>query len=115
PDLPPTTAETWLTVRATLATDHPWAPAGHEVAWGQFALRPPPADPPPEAPPAQPPLPAEGSPPAPPAQGSPRPPVVGPPLGRVTDPGGGMGPVVHNPAAGPGTPPLTRGAGGVDP
>ena len=27
--------ETWLTVRAVLAADEPWAPAGHEVAWGQ--------------------------------------------------------------------------------
>ena len=34
-DLPPTTGETWLTVRAVLAADEPWAPAGHEVAWGQ--------------------------------------------------------------------------------
>ena len=30
--------ETWLTVRAELAEDEPWAPAGHVVAWGQFAL-----------------------------------------------------------------------------
>ncbi|WP_405904466.1 DUF4981 domain-containing protein [Streptomyces sp. NBC_00656] len=27
--------ETWLTVRAVLAADEPWAPAGHEVAWAQ--------------------------------------------------------------------------------
>ena len=33
--LPPTSGETWLTVRAVLAADEPWAPAGHEVAWGQ--------------------------------------------------------------------------------
>ena len=33
--LPPTAGETWLTVRAVLAADEPWAPAGHEVAWGQ--------------------------------------------------------------------------------
>ena len=30
-----TAGETWLTVRAVLAADEPWAPAGHEVAWGQ--------------------------------------------------------------------------------
>jgi beta-galactosidase len=28
--------ETWLTVRAVLANDEPWAAAGHEVAWGQL-------------------------------------------------------------------------------
>jgi len=31
-------AETWLTVRAVLAADESWAPAGHEVAWGQVRL-----------------------------------------------------------------------------
>ncbi len=31
--------ETWLTVRASLGADAPWAPAGHVVAWQQFALR----------------------------------------------------------------------------
>ena len=35
--LPLTSGETWLTVRAVLAADEPWAPAGHEVAWGQTA------------------------------------------------------------------------------
>ncbi|HEV2927618.1 MAG TPA: glycoside hydrolase family 2 TIM barrel-domain containing protein, partial [Propionibacteriaceae bacterium] len=30
--------ETWLTVRAELAEAEPWAPAGHVVARGQFAL-----------------------------------------------------------------------------
>ncbi|GAA3152304.1 glycoside hydrolase family 2 TIM barrel-domain containing protein [Nonomuraea salmonea] len=30
--------ERWLTVRAELAEDQPWAPAGHEVAWGQTRL-----------------------------------------------------------------------------
>ncbi|MFJ6853569.1 glycoside hydrolase family 2 TIM barrel-domain containing protein [Streptomyces sp. NPDC091271] len=30
--------ERWLTVRAVLATDLPWAPAGHEVAWQQTLL-----------------------------------------------------------------------------
>jgi len=33
PPLPATHTETWLTVRALLAADHPWAPAGHEIAW----------------------------------------------------------------------------------
>ncbi|TWD75188.1 beta-galactosidase [Kribbella amoyensis] len=30
--------ERWLTVRAVLAKDEPWAAAGHEVAWAQFPL-----------------------------------------------------------------------------
>ncbi|MGP3931722.1 glycoside hydrolase family 2 TIM barrel-domain containing protein [Nonomuraea sp. KM88] len=30
--------ERWLTVRAVLARDEPWARAGHEVAWGQALL-----------------------------------------------------------------------------
>jgi beta-galactosidase len=38
PEPPATTGETWLTVRAVLAADEPWAPAGHEVAWGQVQL-----------------------------------------------------------------------------
>ena len=32
---PATAGETWLTVRAVLAADEPWARAGHEVAWSQ--------------------------------------------------------------------------------
>lgn len=40
PPAPPSSAvapaETWLTVRALLAGDEPWAAAGHEVAWGQL-------------------------------------------------------------------------------
>ncbi|QMU71692.1 glycoside hydrolase family 2 TIM barrel-domain containing protein [Streptacidiphilus sp. P02-A3a] len=32
--------ELWLTVSAVLAVDHPWAAAGHEVAWGQARLAP---------------------------------------------------------------------------
>jgi len=32
------TGEAWLTVRAVLAEDQPWAPAGHEVAWTQTQL-----------------------------------------------------------------------------
>ena len=31
--------ETWLIVRAELAADEPWAPAGHVVARAQFRLR----------------------------------------------------------------------------
>ena len=38
PELPATSREAWLTVRATLAEDAPWAPAGHEVAWGQVQV-----------------------------------------------------------------------------
>jgi beta-galactosidase len=30
--------ERWLTVRAVLAKDEPWAEAGHEIAWGQGPL-----------------------------------------------------------------------------
>jgi beta-galactosidase len=37
--------EAWLTVRAVLAEDTAWAPAGHEVAWAQHRLHaPPPPD-----------------------------------------------------------------------
>jgi beta-galactosidase len=39
PKLPATAGESWLTVRAVLAGDEPWAAAGHEVAWGQVAIR----------------------------------------------------------------------------
>ncbi|MFI6392057.1 glycoside hydrolase family 2 TIM barrel-domain containing protein [Nonomuraea sp. NPDC050540] len=38
PGSPATSDETWLTVRAVLAADEPWAPAGHEIAWGQVRL-----------------------------------------------------------------------------
>ncbi|HSZ38342.1 MAG TPA: glycoside hydrolase family 2 TIM barrel-domain containing protein [Trebonia sp.] len=41
PDLPvpgSPMGEVWLTVRAVLAADEPWAPAGHEVAWAQFPV-----------------------------------------------------------------------------
>ena len=34
-----TEGETWLSVRAELAADEPWAPAGHVVARAQFRLR----------------------------------------------------------------------------
>jgi beta-galactosidase len=42
-DLPGRFGERWLTVRATLARDTDWAPAGHEVAFGQaqVAMSPP--------------------------------------------------------------------------
>ncbi|MEU4223145.1 glycoside hydrolase family 2 TIM barrel-domain containing protein [Nonomuraea sp. NPDC026600] len=40
PDLPAGEGERWLTVRAVLAADQPWADAGHEVAWGQTRLSP---------------------------------------------------------------------------
>ncbi|WP_019609377.1 glycoside hydrolase family 2 TIM barrel-domain containing protein [Nocardiopsis sp. CNS-639] len=35
PALPEPSGETWLTVSVRLAEDQPWAPAGHELAWGQ--------------------------------------------------------------------------------
>ncbi|MEV4427484.1 glycoside hydrolase family 2 TIM barrel-domain containing protein [Streptomyces sp. NPDC049602] len=38
PPTHPAGAETLWTVRATLATDTVWAPAGHEVAWGQLPV-----------------------------------------------------------------------------
>jgi beta-galactosidase len=41
PDLPEPTGESWFTVRASLAADAPWADAGHEIATGQWQLRPP--------------------------------------------------------------------------
>jgi beta-galactosidase len=40
PGLPAVRREAWLTVRAVLAREEPWAPAGHEVAWGQAQVRP---------------------------------------------------------------------------
>jgi beta-galactosidase len=39
-DLPGVTAEAWLTVRAVLGADAPWAAAGHEVAWAQMPVAP---------------------------------------------------------------------------
>ena len=60
PTLPPTDSESWLTIQAVLAADHPWADAGHEVAWGQLPI-------------------------------------------TLTDPGAGVGSVVHSPlTVGPG-------------
>ncbi|MGK5558514.1 glycoside hydrolase family 2 TIM barrel-domain containing protein, partial [Actinomadura kijaniata] len=51
PEVPAGKAETWLTIRAVLAADLPWAGAGHEVAWGQGLLSP--APPPPARRPAR--------------------------------------------------------------
>ncbi|HEV2893298.1 MAG TPA: DUF4981 domain-containing protein, partial [Actinomycetota bacterium] len=45
PPLPDTHRESWLTLRALLATDQPWAEAGHEVAWGQLPVTPTQLDP----------------------------------------------------------------------
>nr|WP_055502594.1 glycoside hydrolase family 2 TIM barrel-domain containing protein [Nonomuraea pusilla] len=39
-ELPGGGGERWLTVRAVLADDQPWAPAGHEIAWAQTPLPP---------------------------------------------------------------------------
>jgi beta-galactosidase len=36
--LPKPSREAWLTIRATLADEQPWAPAGHEVAAAQIAV-----------------------------------------------------------------------------
>ena len=36
PQLPATRGEAWLTIRSVLAEATPWAPAGHEVGWGQL-------------------------------------------------------------------------------
>jgi len=35
---PPGGGEAWLTVSVHLGSDQPWAPAGHELAWGQARL-----------------------------------------------------------------------------
>ncbi|MGQ4512552.1 glycoside hydrolase family 2 TIM barrel-domain containing protein [Streptomyces sp. DW26H14] len=43
PVLPSPAGESWLTVTAVTAADTAWAPAGHEVAWGQVLITPPPA------------------------------------------------------------------------
>lgn len=39
PELPVATLDAEVTVSAVLAEDEPWAPAGHEVAWGQAEYR----------------------------------------------------------------------------
>jgi beta-galactosidase len=38
PELPTGGPDIWLTVRAVLARDESWAPAGHEIAWAQVPL-----------------------------------------------------------------------------
>jgi beta-galactosidase len=38
PEIPPVRGEAWLTVRAVLDAGTPWAPAGHEVGWGQVMV-----------------------------------------------------------------------------
>lgn len=38
PAFPAGEGERWLTIRAVLARDEPWADAGHEVAWAQVPL-----------------------------------------------------------------------------
>ena len=38
PEIPAVRGEAWLTVRAVLAADTPWAAAGHEVGWGQLQV-----------------------------------------------------------------------------
>ncbi|HWM01275.1 MAG TPA: glycoside hydrolase family 2 TIM barrel-domain containing protein [Actinophytocola sp.] len=45
PKVAPATGEQWLTVRAVLREDRPWAQAGHEVAWAQHRLAAPPPAP----------------------------------------------------------------------
>ncbi|MPZ82486.1 MAG: DUF4981 domain-containing protein [Actinophytocola sp.] len=42
PAPPAAAGEVWLTVRAVLASDGPWAQSGHEVAWAQHRLAEPP-------------------------------------------------------------------------
>ena len=113
PALPPTDTETWLTVRALLTTDEPWAPAGHEIAWGQIPITP---------------APTAGPTPGPftwdtpgtlgtRATPEPHPPVPGPPVGEATPPGSGGGPAVHSPrdtAARPTASQVTLGPGAFD-
>jgi beta-galactosidase len=98
PPLPPTTAESWLTVRAVLATDHPWAPAGHEVAWGQLPIPPTPPEP-------------DRTPDPEPRLTHPVPGQV-PRRGSVAQAGEGAGRVVHGPR-GPHS--ITLGPGSFDP
>ena len=50
PALPPVAGEAWLTVRAVLREATAWAPAGHEVAFGQVPVGEAPAGPGPAAP-----------------------------------------------------------------
>jgi beta-galactosidase len=113
PSLPATARESWLTVRAVLATDQPWANAGHEVAWGQLPVTPDQAVPAPAVPaapeahrtdpvPGRPdPFPAHGEPV--PAHADPRgtdPIPGGAPTREGSPPEQGVGRAVHSPPAG---------------
>jgi beta-galactosidase len=122
PELPAADGEAWLTVRAVLATDHPWAPAGHEVAWGQLPVTPTPptpalASPAPIAPTLAAPTPIPPAPPAPtlaaatPATPEPHPPVPGPPVGERSPAPGAGDLAVHTPRV---APPVTLGSGTFD-
>jgi beta-galactosidase len=120
PPLPPTEVESWLTVQALLATDHPWAPAGHEVAWGQLPITTPTPGPgvggAPEAHRVLPGAPESHR--VVPGAPEPRPVIPGPP-NREGSPTQGTGAaVVHRPSPGPGRrvpDPLTVGPGEFDP
>ena len=114
PPLPPTDGESWLTVQALLATDHPWAPAGHEVAWGQLPITP--ASGPGIGVAPDPPQPV----PVPPTPGAPEPHrlIPGPPNREGSPTTGSGSAVVHSPSPGPGgraSGPLTLGPGVFDP
>jgi beta-galactosidase len=99
PPLPPTTAESWLTVRAVLATDHPWAPAGHEIAWGQLPVTPTLPEPghTPDPEPGHTPDPEPGHTPDPEPRGTHPVPGRVPRWGSVAQAGEEAGPVVHRP------------------
>jgi beta-galactosidase len=112
PPLPPTSGESWLTVRAVLAGDQPWASAGHEVAWGQIPLTPPqglPTTPEPRPPTAGPPGTPQLRPPAagsPDREGSPAPRRAAPDVHTPREAGAGpeqaiaVGPGAFDPASG---------------
>ena len=61
PALPDVGEHGWLTVRAVLAADEPWAGVGHEIAWGQAPRE--------STTPAPPTAPAAGTPPRPGGEG----------------------------------------------
>jgi beta-galactosidase len=118
PLLPPTDAESWLTVRALLATDHPWAPAGHEIAWGQLPITPGRGAQGPHHPKPTPDPPGSGAAPPTPGPGAaphPDPAAPGPPVGErsPTAEAGGSG--IHNPPKVPTLEGLTVGPGVFDP
>jgi beta-galactosidase len=93
PPLPPATRESWLTVRALLATDQPWANAGHEIAWGQFPV------PPPPGPSGAPPHPPGVAPDRPGATPYPPGPGPSPPVGERSPTGEAVRSAVHSPSA----------------